>query len=63
MRERRRRLGAGRLGAAGLLLWLGLGPLAAPLRAQSVPRLKALIVDGQSNHGWRETTAALKAPS
>ncbi len=44
--------------------WPVLGALliAQPLLGGTAePRIKALIVDGQSNHGWQETTAALKA--
>ncbi len=39
-------------------LLLSLMLLAAPLVAQA--RLKALIVDGQNNHKWQETTPVLK---
>jgi hypothetical protein len=47
------------LALAVTTLWLA-WPLGA---AQAAPpaRLRALIVDGQSNHGWQETTAALRA--
>jgi hypothetical protein len=51
-----------RLTRAGLLLGLAIALIVAPITAAAPPpRLEALIVDGQSNHGWRETTAALKA--
>ena len=44
---------------------LGAALLLAPLLGAADPappaRLKALIVEGQSNHGWQETTAALQA--
>jgi hypothetical protein len=51
--------------SAWVLLILGAALLLAPplgaAALASPARLKALIVDGQSNHGWQETTAALQA--
>ena len=41
-----------------------LGSAIAPVpgaEAQTQPRLKVLIVDGQNNHGWQQTTPILKA--
>jgi len=62
MRNRRQIL-RGRSAWALLILVAAL--LAAPPLGAAAPappaRLKALIVDGQSNHGWQETTAALQA--
>ena len=41
-----------------------LGSAIAPVpgaETQIQPRLKVLIVDGQNNHGWQQTTPILKA--
>lgn len=43
---------------AAMCFLLSLLLLVAPLTAQT--RLKAMIVDGQNNHAWRETTPVLK---
>lgn len=58
MRKRPRIMGGRR---AWVLLVLGLAMLLAQPPAAAAARLKALIVQGQSNHGWQETTAALQA--
>jgi type 1 glutamine amidotransferase len=34
---------------------------AAVVRAEDLPKLKALIIDGQNNHAWQQTTPILKA--
>jgi len=46
-----------------LLCWAALFPPSAPGQAAAPQpaRLKALIVDGQNNHPWRQTTPILKA--
>ena len=39
-------------------------PAIAPVlgaQPQTQPKLKVLIVDGQNNHGWQQTTPILKA--
>ena len=48
---------------AALLWWAALLPPSAPAQAAAPQpaKLKALIVDGQNNHGWRQTTPILKA--
>ncbi len=47
---------------SGLMLGgLFLTTLQTARAADSAPKLKALIVDGQNNHGWQATTPILKA--
>jgi type 1 glutamine amidotransferase len=48
---------------AGLCSWAALVPASARAQAATAQpaKLKALIVDGQNNHAWRQTTPILKA--
>jgi type 1 glutamine amidotransferase len=45
----------------GLLLVAFVGAFPMSSSAEDSPKLKALIVDGQNNHGWQVTTPILKA--
>ena len=45
---------------AALIAWSSLAAVALAAVALAAPPMQALIVDGQNNHNWQETTPVLK---